>query len=72
MTVFAPLRIHPSRHFDIRADSGGRWLACGRDGLCGGTFRTRAAAIRFALFETGGDASHIHEGPAPARGGRRS
>ena len=63
MTVFAPQRVYSSRHFDIRADAGGRWVTSSRDGLCGGIFRTRAAAIHFALFETGGDDTHIHEGP---------
>jgi hypothetical protein len=60
MTAFAPQRVFLPHHFDIRVDARGRWIARDRDGMCGGTFRTRADALRFALFETGGDASYIH------------
>jgi hypothetical protein len=60
MTAFAPQRVFLPHHFDISADARGRWIARDRDGLCGGTFRTRADAVRFALFEAGGDASYVH------------
>jgi hypothetical protein len=72
MTNFTPQRVYLSRHFDIRHDRHGHWTAQGRDGLTGGTFRTRLDALRFALFETGGDASYVHEARAMSRPGRLS
>ena len=60
MTALSPQYVFLPRHFDIGADVRGRWIASDRDGMCGGAFRTRAAAVRFARFETDGDASYIH------------
>jgi hypothetical protein len=42
-----------------------------RDGLSGGTFLYRPDAIRFALFETGGDATYVHEARTVRHRGRR-
>ena len=67
MTDFAPQRVCLPHHFDIRHDRRGHWIARDRDGLVGGTFLTHKDAVRFALFETGGDASHIHEAKAASR-----
>jgi hypothetical protein len=61
MTDFAPLRVCSPHHFDIRHDRRGHWVARDRDGLTGGTFLTHRDAVRFALFETGGDASYVHD-----------
>lgn len=61
MTDFMPRRIFPPYQFDIRRDRRGFWIARDRSGLTGGTFLTHKDALHFALFETGGDASHIHE-----------
>jgi hypothetical protein len=62
MPTFALPRTHFSRHFDIHHDRHGRWVARDRDGLAGGTFITRRDALRFAMFEAGGDASLVHVG----------
>ena len=70
MTAFAPQRVCLPRHFDVRHDRHGHWIARDRDGLTGGTFVSRAAALRFALFETGGDAAYVHEGAALSRRSR--
>jgi len=55
----------PPYHFDIRRSRQGYWTARDRDGLTGGTFLTCKDAIRFALFETGGDSAHVHTYPEP-------
>jgi len=49
-------------------------LPIDRDGLAGGTFLTCKDALRFALFETGGDSAHVHTHPEPegARDGARA
>ena len=57
MPAFAPLRICPPYHFDIKRNRQGYWIARDRDGLAGGTFLTCKDAVRFALFETGGDSA---------------
>ena len=61
MSAFLPQRVGHPHHFDIRHDGHGRWTARDRDGLTGGTFHTRRDALRFALFEAGGDAAYVHE-----------
>jgi len=71
MADFRPRRVHQLHHFDIRPDRGGHWVACDRDGLTGGTFLSRRAALRFALFEAGGDPSYVHEARALRHRGRR-
>jgi hypothetical protein len=60
MAEFAPRRICQAHHFDICLDRG-HWIARARDGLIGGTFLSRRDAVRFALFETSGDPSYVHE-----------
>jgi hypothetical protein len=55
MPAFVPQRICPPYHFDIKRNRQGYWIARDRDGLAGGTFLTCKDAVRFALFETGGD-----------------
>jgi hypothetical protein len=64
MTDFTPRRVSLPHHFDIRHDRHGHWVARDRDGLTGGTFVSRVDALRFVLFETGGDASYVHEAKA--------
>jgi hypothetical protein len=61
MAEFAPHRICQIHHFDICPGRCGHWIARDRDGLIGGTFLSRHDAVRFALFETGGDPSYVHE-----------
>jgi hypothetical protein len=73
--AFVPQRICPHYHFDIKRSRQGYWIARDRDGLAGGTFVTCKDAVRFALFETGGDSAHVHILPdaKPARiGGARA
>jgi hypothetical protein len=65
MPAFVPLRICPPYHFDIKRNRQGYWIARDRDGLAGGTFLTCKDAVRFALFETGGDSAHVHTDPGP-------
>jgi hypothetical protein len=60
MSDFVPRPVATPYHFDIEHDRRGRWTARDRGGLTGGTFLTRKAALRFALFETGGDRRHVH------------
>jgi len=64
MTDFVPLRVYPSYHFDIKRSLRGYWIARDRHGLAGGTFLTRKDALRFALFESGGDSACVHAYPA--------
>jgi hypothetical protein len=60
MSDFVPRPVPLPSHFDIEHDRHGHWIARDRDGLAGGTFVTRQAAVRFALSETGGNKSHVH------------
>ena len=73
MPDFVPLRVCPSYHFDIRRNRQGYWVARDSRVLVGGTFLTRKDALRFALFESGGDSAHVHAYPEakPARNGAR-
>jgi len=71
MADFAPQRVYLTHHFDIRRDRRGRWTARDRDGLTGGAFFSRRDALRFALSETGGDPSYVHEARSARPGGRR-
>jgi hypothetical protein len=61
MPAFVPQRIWPPYHFNRQ----GYWIARDRDGLAGGTFLTCKDAVRFALFETGDDSTHVHPDPGP-------
>ena len=58
--------------FYISADRHNHWIVREREDRLGGTFLTRQGAIRFALAETGGDASHVHAKQAPRRRARAS
>jgi len=51
-------------HFEIAEDRRGYWVAEDHEGLVGGVFRTRKAALRFALFEAAGDSARIRVLPA--------
>jgi hypothetical protein len=59
-TTLAPGRSPHPHHFDIARGHHGLWRVEDREGLIGGTFRTRRDAIRFAMFETDGDRTCIH------------
>jgi hypothetical protein len=67
MSDFFPRRVRSPHDFDIRRDRRGHWIARDRNGLAGGTFLTRDGALRYALFEAGGDTSLVH---VTAGGGR--
>jgi hypothetical protein len=56
----APLSRAEPHHFDIARRARGLWSVADRDGLIGGTFRTRKDAVRFAMFETDGNKACIH------------
>ena len=71
MPNFAPHYVCRPHHFDIRHSCRGFWTARDREGLTGGIFLTRRDAIRFALFEAGGDAAYVHEAREMRQGGRR-
>lgn len=60
MPCFAPQRVCTPYEFDIKRSRRGYWTVRDRNGLIGGTFLTREDALRFALFEVGGDGTHIH------------
>ena len=51
---------HSSHQFDIGRGSDGLWRVEDREGLIGGIFRTRKAALRFAMFEADWDRKCIH------------
>jgi hypothetical protein len=81
MPDFFPIRICSPYDFDIKRNRQGFWIVRDRCGLAGGTFLTRKDALRFALFESGGDTTHVHTHPAakaasnakrPHRGAKRS
>jgi hypothetical protein len=71
MSSFNPPCVSRPQHFDIRHNRRGYWTARDRSGLIGGTFLTRRDAIRFALFEAGGDAAYVHQAQERRRGGRQ-
>jgi hypothetical protein len=60
MPAFTPQLVHSSYDFDIKRTLHGCWIARDRAGLSGGTFFSRKDAIRFALFEVGGDGARVH------------
>jgi hypothetical protein len=63
MPDFLPIRIYTPYDFDIKRNRNGYWIVRDRCGLTGGTFVTRKDALRFALFESGGDSTHVHTYP---------
>jgi hypothetical protein len=70
MRNFGFHQVASSHHFYIRPDDHGHWIVRERHRLAGGVFLTREGAMKFALSETGGDASHVHAkfGDAQRRG----
>jgi len=72
MPDFVPMRICPPYHFDIKRNRRGYWIVRDHCGLSGGTFLTQKDALRFALFESGGDSARVHTYPElkAARKGR--
>ena len=73
MPNFAPTRICLPYDFDVKRNRQGLWIVRDRCGLAGGIFLTRKDAVHFALFEAGGDTTHVHTHPAAkaARNGKR-
>lgn len=60
MADVAAYPVQEAHDFEIVQDGNGHWVARDRDGLIGGVFRTRKDAVRFALFEAGGDPARVH------------
>ena len=60
MPAFAPQFVCSPYDFDIKPSPHGCWTVRDRAGHTGGTFFTREAAVRFALFEVGGDSAGVH------------
>ena len=59
MSSFAPSHVSTPYHFEIARNARGYWVAKDKEGLIGGVFRTQRDALRFALFEVGGDSSCV-------------
>jgi hypothetical protein len=64
MSSFAPLRVSTPHHFEIVQNGRGYWVAKDKEGFIGGVFRTQKDALRFALFEAGGDSACVQVLPA--------
>jgi len=64
MSSFAPSHVSTPYHFEIARNASGYWVAKDKEGLIGGVFRTQKDALRFALFEVGGDSSCVQLIPA--------
>lgn len=64
MSSFAPLPVSTPHHFEIARNGRGYWVAKDKEGLIGGVFRTQKDALRFALFEVGGDSAYVQILPA--------
>ena len=60
MSSFAPLPELAPHHFEIVENGRGYWVAKDKEGLIGGVFRTQKDALRFALFEVGGNSARVH------------
>ena len=71
MTAFFPQAVDTPYHFDIKRSREGCWIARDRGGLAGGTFLTCKDAVRFALFEVGGDSARVHVRPENSAGPQR-
>ena len=63
MPGFVPQPVCTPYHFEIKRSRQGCWIARDRGGLTGGTFLTCKDALRFALFEVGGDSARVHVRP---------
>jgi hypothetical protein len=59
MSSFAPLPVSTPHHFEIAENGRGYWVAKDKEGLVGGVFRTEKDALRFALFEVGGNSACV-------------
>ena len=68
MPSFTPLPISPLHHFEIAENKRGYWVAKDKEGLIGGVFRTQKDALRFALFEVGGDSACVRVLPRKSKG----
>src|SRR5947209_19208939 len=62
MTSFAPTAALTLHHFEVSENGRGYWVAKDKEGLIGGVFRTQKDALRFALFEAGGDSACVQVG----------
>ena len=60
MSSFAPVPALAPHHFEIVENGRGYWVATDKEGLIGGVFRTQKDALRFALFEVGGNSASVH------------
>ena len=70
MTLATQTRSHGSPWF-VGRDRDGRWIVRDADGLHGGIFADRAAALHFALFENGRHGAIMVSGIlGPDRAGR--
>jgi hypothetical protein len=63
MSAFIPRPVCSPYDFEIKRNLHGCWVARDRAGLTGGTFFSRKDALRFALFEVGGDNARVHLWP---------
>ena len=59
MWSFAPSPVSMPYHFEIAQNARCYWVAKDKEGLIGGVFSTQMDALRFALFEVGGDSSCV-------------
>jgi hypothetical protein len=59
MSCFTPQAIALPNHFEITENERGYWVASEEEGRIGGVFRTQKDALRFALFEAGGDSACV-------------
>jgi hypothetical protein len=67
MSSFAPLPALAPHHFEIVESTRGYWVAEDKEGLIGGVFRTQKDALRFALFEVGGNSACVRVLPDKPR-----
>lgn len=59
MSSFSPQAVRTRHHFEIAENGRGYWVAKDKEGLIGGVFRSQNDALRFALFEVGGDSACV-------------
>ncbi len=70
MSSVAPLRVSTAHHFEIAENERGYWVAKDKEGLIGGVFRTQKDALRFALFEVGGNSAFVRVLPPKSKRSR--